>query len=79
MKKIIKAFMKGMGSVINLAPAKYSPPSNDGFVEDYSNIRGDFEKVGVFLIKVLGKTEPFNTIDPINDLNIRHSWPRKKD
>lgn len=77
MKKFIRAFIKGMGSIINLVPAKYYPPTNDGFVEDCSNIRGDFEKVGTFLTKALGKAEPFNTIDPINDLNIRHSWPRK--
>lgn len=67
MTEKLKRFLKGMGSVVDLAP----PPRASRFIPrdtDSERLRGDFERIGIDMTRVLemqrndGKaTHPQNT------------------
>lgn len=78
MKRYLKAFIKGMGSILDLSPKKYFCINSKGFEGDYRNIRGDFEKVGALLTQALNKAESFNVMEIGGIEDINKLWPNRR-
>lgn len=55
--KYIASFMIGVGSILNVAPAFLDIASVGTQYNDYANLKKDWQNVGSYLYKAMGKVD----------------------